>query len=261
LLQEAFTELTGSLVDTHALAKHDSRITVLDPADTQGAITMWNCLGLMTLGMVLPGFMILSAFVVPYLLGPRFQQGAPCVVFVVAMVIGAFAVFRCWPYLNYFVWSRAARRRIDQRPEIAVSPDDSEAHFVKLVPRANWSVMMIEDATEIGYLKIDTETGFLLFEGDKQRWMFPLTDLQARIESYRESAKGNPMTQQYLILQADIRGQTWEAPLRAVWKSWNWRENDKFVRAVIQAIWRQQVLLCADEVSVHEQPELNSCVR
>jgi hypothetical protein len=80
------------------------------------------------------------------------------------------------------------------------------------------------------------ENALLLFEGDQQRWRLPLGDLEATVESFRESTHENAITDRFLILRCEIDGQLWETPLRAVWRRWNKSENAAFVDQVQSSI-------------------------
>jgi hypothetical protein len=66
-----------------------------------------------------------------------------------------------------------ARREILSRPDGIVDPDDPEAIFVELVPRQNWKRLMLETATDVGFLVVDETRQEVLFEGDRERMRIP----------------------------------------------------------------------------------------
>src|SRR6185369_10563065 len=45
--------------------------------------------------------------------------------------------------------------------------------LVEIVPRANWGRVMLETASDIGYLLIDGSRREVLFEGDRERMRIP----------------------------------------------------------------------------------------
>src|SRR5262249_46480225 len=51
------------------------------------------------------------------------------------------------------------RREFAQRPHHLVAPDDLSADFVELVPRENWGKLKLDDASDIGLLRIAPEGG------------------------------------------------------------------------------------------------------
>ncbi|MDB6065479.1 MAG: hypothetical protein JWR26_1687 [Pedosphaera sp.] len=55
-----------------------------------------------------------------------------------------------------------------RRPHPLVKPDDAGVLFVQIIPRANWGKVKLDDASDIGFLRVDREHGELLFEGDNE---------------------------------------------------------------------------------------------
>jgi hypothetical protein len=68
---------------------------------------------------------------------------------------------------------RLARGEVLSRPDAIVDPDDPDAIFVELVPRKNWKKLMLETATDVGYLLVDEARKEVLFEGDNKRMRIP----------------------------------------------------------------------------------------
>src|SRR5206468_8997785 len=91
-------------------------------------------------------------------------------------------------------------------------PDDPDAVFVEIVPRENWYRLMLETATDVGFLKIDTQSNQLLFEGDKQRYIIPADSvLSATVERF--SPAGGNILYWITVLKATVNGLVWEAPI------------------------------------------------
>jgi hypothetical protein len=96
-------------------------------------------------------------------------------VFIVALGIplllgSIYVAFRCPNLFAEWCLRRRAKREIRSRPDWIVDPDDPEAMFVQIVPRCNWGRIMLETATDVGFLKVDASRREILFEGDKERY-------------------------------------------------------------------------------------------
>lgn len=73
---------------------------------------------------------------------------------------------------------RVARNRITNRPDRIVDPDDPHAIFMEVVPRENWNGMMLETATDVGYLLVEERHREVLFEGDRERIRIPVSAIR-----------------------------------------------------------------------------------
>jgi hypothetical protein len=98
----------------------------------------------------------------------------------VGMAIAAFGFY--WSARNTTQISgnylrRKARRLIKYRADSLVDPDDPDALFVEVVPRENWDRLMLETATDVGFLLIDEYRRQVLFEGDNERLRIPIQSL------------------------------------------------------------------------------------
>jgi hypothetical protein len=63
---------------------------------------------------------------------------------------------------------RVTMREFARRPHPLVKASDPGAHFTQVIPRANWGKVKLDDASDIGFLRVDREHGELLFEGDNE---------------------------------------------------------------------------------------------
>lgn len=69
---------------------------------------------------------------------------------------------------------RIAQQEINSRADKIVNPSASDVHFVEIVPRGNWNdESLAENAVDVGFLAIDHDDGYLLFEGDNERYRIP----------------------------------------------------------------------------------------
>jgi hypothetical protein len=67
---------------------------------------------------------------------------------------------------------RVARKEINRRADKIVNPDAPGIRFVEIVPRSAWNdTTLSESATDVGFL--DLRNGYLLFEGDNERYRIP----------------------------------------------------------------------------------------
>jgi hypothetical protein len=67
---------------------------------------------------------------------------------------------------------RVARNEINRRADKIVDPDAPGVRFVEIVPRSAWNdTTLLENATDVGFL--DIQNGYLLFEGDNERYRIP----------------------------------------------------------------------------------------
>lgn len=66
-----------------------------------------------------------------------------------------------------------ARAAISMRADALVRPEDPDAVFVQVVPRERWGKLMLETASDVGFVKLDERRRELLFEGDRERYRIP----------------------------------------------------------------------------------------
>jgi len=116
--------------------------------------------------------------------------------------------------------NRWLRKRVDrefsQRPNCLVDPRDLEAHFVQIVPKTNWGKVKLDDARDIGLLRVDRGRRELLFEGDCERWRIPGAAINyCEIEERMIAQdKLGGTTYCYVVVRVERPGEIWEAPIR-----------------------------------------------
>ena len=67
---------------------------------------------------------------------------------------------------------RVARNEINRRLNKIVNPDAPSVRFVEIVPKSAWNdTTLLDNATDVGFL--DIQNGWLLFEGDNERYRIP----------------------------------------------------------------------------------------
>jgi hypothetical protein len=66
-----------------------------------------------------------------------------------------------------------ARTAVGMRADALVRPEDPGAIFVQVVPRERWGKLMLDTASDVGFVKLDVRRRELLFEGDRERYRIP----------------------------------------------------------------------------------------
>lgn len=117
-----------------------------------------------------------------------------------------------YPACCYLRW---LRERVDRRPDAVVKSHDSGAFFIQIIPRENWSVMMGENAADLGMLRVDQKQREPRYEGDVERWTIPAESIRSfGLCSFTPpgSIPGmNQFTVVVLVVELDVR-ESWEAP-------------------------------------------------
>jgi hypothetical protein len=111
---------------------------------------------------------------------------------------------------------KVVRREFARRTGCFVQANEPEALFVEVVPKLNWGKMVLESATDVGFLHVDKRRREVLFEGDKERWRIPAAAvLSSEVEFFVEG-QGTHAARKvyYVVLRARRPAQFWEAPLR-----------------------------------------------
>ena len=118
-------------------------------------------------------------------------------------------------FSNRFL-SRRAREEFGRRPKCLVDPNDPDAIFVEIVPKLNWGKMMLQTASDVGYLKVDQGRREILFEGDKERFRLPAEAITyCGIEFFIEGQGSHAATKiYYVVVRANRANDFWEAPIR-----------------------------------------------
>jgi len=116
---------------------------------------------------------------------------------------------------------RATKRELELRPERWVDPNNSEAAYIQVIPRENWSRVMLENASDVGLLWVDAAGRQVLFEGDRQRYRIPAGSIvSCEIEQF--TAPGDAQ-QRSIFYMTCIRARTeaglWETLVshRHIW--------------------------------------------
>ncbi|MGE3314589.1 MAG: hypothetical protein AB7O26_05685 [Planctomycetaceae bacterium] len=107
------------------------------------------------------------------------------------------------------------RRELDRRVDAIVDYRDEDVIAIQVIPRQNWSRMKLEDAADVGYLRVDTQRRELLFEGDQERYRIPADSIKSiEIEGYAAPGDQTGTAAQFVVvLRAETETGPWEAPI------------------------------------------------
>jgi len=162
--------------------------------------------------------------------------------FVLFMIGVGYVCFYSSSLVNRFYYRRCLAA-LRERTDPAVAPDDPEAIFVEVVPRANWT-RAFERADDLGFLKVDHARAILLFEGDYERWIIPGVSIRAcAIEEYEARLAVDVATRRpVIIVQVIVDEAVWETAFAPRSMGWQWfsarrrRERVEELLARIQPI-------------------------
>jgi hypothetical protein len=116
-------------------------------------------------------------------------------------------------------------RAFELRPNSAVDLNDPDLFFVDIIPRINWGKMMMENASDIGFLELDKKRRELVFEGDRERYWIPVESiLEVKHESWAETVQHQLQTSPSLNHLVVVRAMTAAGP----WETWFYRRQNKF---------------------------------
>jgi hypothetical protein len=122
---------------------------------------------------------------------------------------------------------RVTLREFSRRPAHLVNPADPLAVYVQVIPRATWGKMKLIDASDIGFLRVDTQKGEVYFEGDKEVYRIPGAAITScEIESFVIGQGSHGATTVFrVVVQANHPSGFWEAPFAQVGNSGKFRRK------------------------------------
>jgi hypothetical protein len=149
---------------------------------------------------------------------------------VVVWMFACFALNLCWvlffpTYLTARYMQRQTRLAFESRLNPAIDLHDADLFFVDIIPRINWGKAMMENASDIGFLKLDAARHALTFEGDRERYRIPVESiLEIRREFWAESVKHQLQKSPTLRHVVVVRAMTADGP----WETWFYRRHNAF---------------------------------
>jgi hypothetical protein len=147
--------------------------------------------------------------------GEKFAASGALGVGILCMVAGITVALRNPSYLANRYLQKRLRHELARRPKRLVNPDNPEALFVEIVPKANWGRLMLDHASDVGLLLLNQDQRELLFEGDRERLRIPIDALTScGFEEFVYSQGHSTIRYYYVVLRIESPTQFWEAPLR-----------------------------------------------
>lgn len=118
-------------------------------------------------------------------------------------------------FMAYRILQKRLRGELARRPNRKVNPDNPEALFVEIVPKAHWGKLMLHSASDIGLLLLDEAKRELLFEGDRQRFRIPADAITyCGLEEFVYQQGHGRTRYCYVVLRIESPTRFWEAPIR-----------------------------------------------
>lgn len=162
----------------------------------------------------------------------------------VGAIVGAVVCRTNVDFLNMRHRYAAVAKILRQRGDSLVHPDDPEAIYVHVVPRANWKGLDQTRSEDRGFLLLDPRRRQLLFEGIRQRYQVPGEALTACIVE-PITLRGEPTSLYVTVIRAPLAEPAsgrlpsglpplpWEAPLIAYPVKFEpYRKRHRYLRAV-----------------------------
>lgn len=115
---------------------------------------------------------------------------------------------------NRYLLSKACNE-FAMRPDAWVRLNDPNLIFIEIVPRENWSRLMLETASDVGFLRISEAERVLIIEGDENRYRIPADALTGCEIEINIQQVGNTRVQyEMIVLTSNQPTGDWELPFR-----------------------------------------------
>ncbi len=137
---------------------------------------------------------------------------------------------------NNFYLGRAKRHFSSRRNPIINlrTTTDLPTYFVEVVPRDHWGKVMLETATDIGFLQVDPRRRELRFEGNKEQYRIPAAAITECSIYQVPATPGNTVLIHHMVLvRAAGRNGPWEAPFCHRQTNWLVKPNHRATSAAM----------------------------
>jgi len=207
-------------------------VNAVEPADAGRVLTRTNALLQTAIGVILIfgglGLAFVPSIVIAHLPGqqPDWLVGVGVVAMMLMIALNLVWLVGSYPMyftMRFMLWQ--TRRAFDARLNPAVDLNDPELVFVDIVPPINRGKHMMENASDIGFLKIDKSRRELIFEGDRERYWIPAESiLEVKHEYWADSVKHQLQSAPNLNHDILVRAMTANGP----WETWLYRRHHRF---------------------------------
>jgi hypothetical protein len=141
---------------------------------------------------------------------------------VVACILGFLFILFIGQFIERSILVAAAQKALRTRLNPLVDVSDEELFPISLYPRERWT-KVISKSDDFGFLQVHRGKRALVFEGDKERWIIPLSALTAvRIEEAEVGKEGSAPseTRYYVVLGTFREGAEWEIGMILARTAW-----------------------------------------
>jgi hypothetical protein len=192
---------------------------------SKGNITMVYLIALATTAIQFAGvalFVCAMMTLFPSETNPKPFQNLPKPEVEIIMVVGAvlavvttFFGLVCPNRLSGAYLLAKAKHILRNRRDAIVQPEQ-DSLWVDIIPRTNWNRLMLENATDAGFIRVDTARREILFEGDRERYRVPADAvISCELAWMGYAQNGNPKASRFclVVLRANGPNGLWEAPI------------------------------------------------
>ncbi len=119
-----------------------------------------------------------------------------------------------------------AQKLLRTRTNPLVDAEDDDVYAVSLYNREKWT-KVASWADDFGFLQVNRRKRAIVFEGDKERWVIPITALTVvRVEEAAVGQEGNesPEIRYYVVLGTFRDGEEWEVGI--IWARTQWGNDN-----------------------------------
>jgi hypothetical protein len=207
-------------------------VRAVEPADAGRVLTRQNAILQTAIGVLLIfggfGAAFLPPAIVSHLPGkpPDWLMGVAVIVMLLMFLLNLAWLLGGFPtYVTMRFMLRQTRRAFEGRLNPALDVNDPALVFVDIVPPINRGKQMMENASDIGLLKIDRGRRELIFEGDKERYWIPAESIvEMKHEYWADSVKHQLQSAPNLNHAILVRAMTPTGP----WETWFYRRHHGF---------------------------------
>lgn len=169
---------------------------------TRGNIILTNLFGILPIVVVILGILLLAfgGTMMEKKGGGEAQRVTGIIMMIAGGAVALAGVIAVFMKLGTAYFRRLCRKVIGSRGDAIVRPTDPDVMFVEIVPPQNFGKVMLETATDIGYLRIDNGNRQVLFEGDKERIRIPAGAIISSVVGEHTVGQGASQTSYFYVM-------------------------------------------------------------
>lgn len=147
---------------------------------------------------------------------------------VAVFILGFLYIMVIGQFIESALLLSMSRKNLRTRLNPVVDVDGTDVFPVSINPRENWTKVATM-SPDFGYLQVDQRKSAVVFEGNKERWVIPITALTAiRIEEAEVGKEGQSGTEirYFVVIGAHRDGVEWEVGLTRTRTEWGFDGAD-----------------------------------